>query len=665
MSGPFGRRGTVQVVASHRSHRRYELTGETLDEQGRRSTLSLLRELLDARGHKGVFDIIAGGDFQFVLGHDFEDIDDVFYVLRAQANVTFYEHVRQVHAADPKLFEVIRRILSEDCDVHVGYIVVELAARGSSSNPSSVSAIEAAALELKDLMIAIGRRERMVKGDPKVAEDFQRLRKDLLRYRSLAKPPDLVDECPDAWAFWQRISKHSTYSERTANITTAFDQAYKSLLDGESNMDLSSYFASRGLQLCEQIGQGGFGVVYRAKHTILGDRAIKIFQPRFFDPASSSALQRFTREASLLELVSHPRIVRFFDAGISPTGTPFIVTAFVHGQSVERLLRSGPVALDEAIELMQQVLEAIHAAHAVGIAHRDIKPSNVMWHEQAATLLDLGSAGLVSDFVTTRLTITAQGTPGYLAPEQMDRPLEVEPRSDLFAAGQMFHQLLTGRLVEPGDLGHHLSSIHKAAAILPIIHRALAPLSQRFGSAMEMREALARLRSNPAVGVPEVSEAIPSAAYLVAAEDVLSALGLEERLEPNEAWVRWAREQLIAPSDKRGLPLRIVRLIATYVEVRDVTWIDQDDVYSTARVVFGLLETITTDLLSIRIGEALDKAVSAGWLRKDEYDAWQPGMVSGSGRARRYAVTPLGKKALAEVGFRSRPPDAKLDQPMF
>lgn len=655
------------VLASYRRRRGGELSrnftltpNDVLGEAVRNDKLGALRQLLHARGNTAAVDALSGVPFQFVNAYS-DDREDPFYVLHASVNVAAYEHLRQLHEAQPSLFETIRQTLTDDCDIFVGCIAAELAVRGSEANPSSTEALERAISDMKTLMVAIGRRERSLKDD-RTKQDYARLRKELLKYRAIAPPPPLVAECADEWAFWRKLSEaDGTYAGRSAMIADQFETAYANVLSGGTDIDLSTFFGNRGLQLGAQIGHGGFGIVYRARHALLGDRAIKIFQPRFFEK-NSNAVLRFTREASLLERVAHPRIVRFFDAGIAPTGTPFIITAFVEGKSVDDILRErGTLPLQEAVELMRQVLAGLRAAHNEGIAHRDIKPSNVMWNDSVATILDLGSAGFIDSFVTTRLTQTAQGTPGFLAPEQIDDPQTVDVRSDLFAAGQMFHQLLTGKLIQPGNLGHYLTGMTGGAAIHSFLTRAMAPLAQRYRDVASMDNALAALLpAQTSIAPPEWAEVVDPSSYLVEESDIRSTLGLDDRWSVTAGWTQWAHAQLTAPSDGRGLTVRLVRLVAVWLDSRGTEWLDEDDVLSTARVVFGLTENIATEYLATETQTALKEAVTDGWLREEEYDTWHPGMPSGSGMRTKYLLTPLGKKVVADAGYR---PPAPADVP--
>ncbi len=652
------------VLASYKRQRGgalardFELTSKVLDDAARNDKLEVLRQLFQVRGNSAAIDALSGVAFQFVNAYN-SDLQDPFDVLHASVNVVAYEHLRQVHEAQPSLFETIRQTLTNDCDIFVGYIAAEIAVRGSDANPSSTEALERAIDDMKALMVAIGRRERSLK-DEQTKQDFARLRKELLKYRAIAPPPPLVAECADEWAFWRRLSEaDGSYAGRSAIIAEQFEAAYANVLSTGTDIDLSTFFANRGLQLGAQIGHGGFGIVYRAKHELLSDRAIKIFQPRFFEK-SSTALLRFTREASLLERVAHPRIVRFFDAGVAPTGTPFIITAFVRGKCVDDVLRErGALPLEEAVALMRQVLDGLRAAHNEGIAHRDIKPSNVMWHKGVATILDLGSAGFIDNFVTTRLTQTAQGTPGYLAPEQIDDPQTVDLRSDFFAAGQMFHQLITGKLVQPGNLGHYLTGVTGGAAIHSFLTRAMAPLAQRFHDVASMDNALTALlpAKESAAIVERGDENVNPSSYLVEEADIRSTLGLNRRWSVTPGWTQWAHAQLTAPSDRLGLTVRLVRLVAVWLDSRGAGWIDEGDVLSMTSVVFGLTENIATEHLTTKIQVTLKEAVRNGWLREEEHDTWHPGMPSGTGMRTGYLLTPLGKKAIADAGYNPPAPD--------
>jgi len=525
---------------------------------------------------------------------------------------------------------------------------------------SATAALEAAIEEMKVLMVAIATRERSLR-DKDTGDDFLRLKKELLRYDKIVSPPDFVRKASDAWAFWREVSQgRGTYEERRAFIEENFTRYYSEhLLPGE-DADLASFMRARDLELGQQIGGGGFGDVYRAKHRFVGSRAVKVFRPHFYD-GNREALVRFNREARILARLAHPNIVRFFDAGVAPGPRPFIVTEFIEGQSLENHLRSRPIlAPHAALDVCEQLLDALGSAHTIGVVHRDIKPNNIMWTDGAVTLLDLGSGGIMSDVITTRITNDAQGTVGYMAPELIDDPKLLDPRTDLYSVGVLLHRLLTGRSLQPGDPGHYLIKMTiSPPSVLDVLRRAVAPAPQRFQTSQAMLEAVREIRA-PVTGVA----ARPSAAtFLSSAPEVLSALGRARSMTMPPEWLQWARDGLIGsvPEGDLRFPLRVARVIAVLAEVpqalgdEPLDWVGVDDVESTASVILGLIDGIAITELSATVSTALDGAVRVRLIQQGEYDAHH------RYQREKYSVTPLGKKTLSDAGFAIPPPRVAKD----
>jgi eukaryotic-like serine/threonine-protein kinase len=192
------------------------------------------------------------------------------------------------------------------------------------------------------------------------------------------------------------------------------------------------------------LGTGAMGEVYRA-HDPAIDRlvAIKVVRPELVaGSGGEQLLERFRREARAAGRRFHPNIVAIWDFG-DDNGTPFLVMELVEGQSLDQLIKSsGPLAQDRSVAIMTQVLSALGFAHASGIVHRDIKPSNIMVLQ--------GDQVKVADFGIARLeasefTIVGDllGTPAYMAPEQLSGG-PIDHRTDLFAAGVILFEMLTG-----------------------------------------------------------------------------------------------------------------------------------------------------------------------------------------------------------------------------
>nr|MBA3319965.1 tetratricopeptide repeat protein [Pyrinomonadaceae bacterium] len=203
------------------------------------------------------------------------------------------------------------------------------------------------------------------------------------------------------------------------------------------------------------------GVVYVAEDTRLGRRvAIKI--PTVTTAAGQDDGHhhaRFLREARSISALNHPHIATVFDYGETPDGRPFIVMELVDGRDLGELLRASELTLGRAVEIVEDVADALGEAHRRGIVHRDIKPSNVLVNERGEVkVLDFGLAKLIEDEreaaiaghhsetlagVKTRSDVML-GTPLYLSPEQV-KGVPVDGRSDLFALGALLYECLAGR----------------------------------------------------------------------------------------------------------------------------------------------------------------------------------------------------------------------------
>jgi eukaryotic-like serine/threonine-protein kinase len=217
------------------------------------------------------------------------------------------------------------------------------------------------------------------------------------------------------------------------------------------------------------ISRGGMGAVFEA--TQLGlDRAvaIKVLLPTL--SRDDKVQERFRREARSVASLHHPNIIQVYDYGISDYG-PYIVMEFLRGLGLRQMLRRGPLAIERAIELTEQICSAISAAHSAGIVHRDLKPDNIIVEEQSdgevtAKVLDFGVAKILeaqaeeSDVNLTGTNII--GSPAYMSPEQ-SMGLELDARSDIYSLGIVLYEMLTGatpfgKASSPAMLVHQINS---------------------------------------------------------------------------------------------------------------------------------------------------------------------------------------------------------------
>ncbi len=200
------------------------------------------------------------------------------------------------------------------------------------------------------------------------------------------------------------------------------------------------------------LGAGGMGAVYEITHLVTQHRrALKLLHPE--TGTSEEAVTRFLREASAAGRIQSSHIVECFDAGLLPTGEPYLLLELLHGRSLSaRLLGTAGLAPAEAIALVIQACEGAAAAHAAGIVHRDLKPDNLFLVERDAgtfvKLLDFGISRFERAGSLTHLTTRGAvvGTPHYMAPEQMRGEEEVDARTDVYALGVILWECLTNQL---------------------------------------------------------------------------------------------------------------------------------------------------------------------------------------------------------------------------
>lgn len=194
-----------------------------------------------------------------------------------------------------------------------------------------------------------------------------------------------------------------------------------------------------GYSVEHEVGRGGMGVVYRARHLHLKrTAALKVLTPGLANDATFR--ERFIRESRLAASLDHPNVVPVYDAG-EAEDLLYIAMRFVAGADLADLLEPGPLAPTRALDLLAQVGSALDCAHEAGLVHRDVKPANILVTRERAFLTDFG----LSKEVRSDSSLTAAGkmvgTLDYVSPEQI-RGEEVDGRSDVYALGcVLFHSL--------------------------------------------------------------------------------------------------------------------------------------------------------------------------------------------------------------------------------
>ena len=219
-------------------------------------------------------------------------------------------------------------------------------------------------------------------------------------------------------------------------------------------------------KILEKIGEGGMGKVYKAEDTKLKRIvALKFLSPQLLPTDEDK--KRFLREAQAGAALEHPNICRVYEVG-EVNGLNFIAMAYLDGQTLKDKIKSGQLALDEALCIAMQIADALNEAHSKGIIHRDVKSSNVMITTKGlAVLTDFGLAlNLESSSITK--DGTTLGTFAYMSPEQL-KGIKADHRTDIWSFGVMLYEIVTGELPFKGD--------SPQAVIYSILHEEPEPLS--------------------------------------------------------------------------------------------------------------------------------------------------------------------------------------------
>ncbi len=277
----------------------------------------------------------------------------------------------------------------------------------------------------------------------------------------------------------------------------------KCLLEFTAENDAPSF---PNLEILSLLGEGGMGMVYKARQKQLGRTvALKVLSPAL--SADPQFVERFSREAKALAQLSHPNIIGVHDYGVHE-GVPYLVMEFVDGTSLRKLMAHRKIAPERALEIVPQICDALHYAHAKGVVHRDIKPENVLIDAAGRVkIADFGLAKLV-DRNVTRLTQSqmVMGSPHYMAPEQVENPAAVDHRADIYSLGVVFYEMLTGEL----PIGRFKPPSQKAAVdyrLDPVVLKSLEKERElRYQSAREVKEHVSRLEEPEELPVGQLVE---------------------------------------------------------------------------------------------------------------------------------------------------------------
>jgi serine/threonine-protein kinase len=266
-----------------------------------------------------------------------------------------------------------------------------------------------------------------------------------------------------------------------------------------------------GYELLAEVGRGGMGRVYRARHERLGSQvAVKLLRAEHRH--KRGVRKRFVAEARAAAALDHPHVVKVLDVGECAAG-PYFVMELIDGTSLEEVIRRGPPEVARAVGWLIAVAEAVHYAHGRGIIHRDLKPANIMVDaSDRPRVTDFGMAKIMRQAGAAGPSSTQQGTiigtPCYMPPEQAGGGGRTGPYSDVYSLGAVLYALLAGR--PPFDEGDLLGTLLKVRSpepppplrsLRPEIPEALARIchsclskrpADRYASTRELAEALRR-----------------------------------------------------------------------------------------------------------------------------------------------------------------------------
>jgi serine/threonine-protein kinase len=260
------------------------------------------------------------------------------------------------------------------------------------------------------------------------------------------------------------------------------------------------------LRIDQLLGQGGMGVVAAATHLELGHRvAVKVMRDELAQ--SPTIVERFIREARAVVQLRTEHVCRVLDVGRLDSGAPYIMMELLEGADLARAIAQRPLPVPIAVEYVVQACVALAEAHGAGIIHRDLKPANLFVTRRRdggplVKVLDFGIAKAMTSDAHLTQGSSILGSPGFMSPEQLQSPSDVDARTDIWALGVTLYQLITGRLpffgTNPSEVAIKIANdppapLEVEPALAAVVMRCLAkPLAQRYPDVQTLVADLAR-----------------------------------------------------------------------------------------------------------------------------------------------------------------------------
>ena len=345
-------------------------------------------------------------------------------------------------------------------------------------------------------------------------------------------------------------------------------------------------------EIRRQIGRGAMGIVYEAFDTVIERRvAIKTLRLDIFDPSQTADVRtRFKREAQSAGQLAHPHIVTVFDYG-DHEGTPYIVMEYLAGKELSQILgRGARLPLSEVVRLMNQLLGALSYAHERKVVHRDVKPGNIfILDDGSLKVVDFGLAHVEASNLTD--TGALLGTPAYMSPEQF-LALPVDERSDIFSAGVILYELLTGDKPFTGTVTSIMQKVLRQEPMEPsvlnptistawdmVVKRAMAKKPDaRFQSARQFSETIKQIFEKGSLNVSvEVTLTGAKATELGVEKPQADAVGVsrqapERKVGPNGAHSIAERNREHSPERRPFAGAGMVVLVGAAIALAFTFW---------------------------------------------------------------------------------------------